>query len=515
MQTTLLGSAMLLGASLTDASPVRINGTQPEFAIQWGPCPEGQPARLDCAQLQVPVNWSEPDGEKIYLGMNRLNATDTANRIGSVIINPGGPGEVATILCYGQALGLPVFGEAVAERFDLVCPDPRGVGASQPVVCDPDVWNANAANIFPSTQDEFEELVNANRVRGENCLNLTGALLNNLDSISTAKDFEAIRIGLNDGLLNFIGISYGSLFGTTYAQMYPENIRAMALDGIVDHTQNDVTSGFVEMTSYENVLDIFFQWCAANATACGFNNSNIPQAFDDLIAAANKHPIPAPQCSTTVNGTTNATCAANVTGNDILVNAQGYLLSKYPTLGGYIRGWNVLGEALNSSINGNDATAFSNALATSKTDSSYPGTAVACQDFKRINTTNMTLAFAELQETQRIGNAFNPHTGAASQSYTIYATCAGWPAPVNFPQGPMNQTALSMTPEILMVNADHDPSTSYVWAVSVRQQLPNAVLLTREGDGHTSFFLGGQATDAINSYLVNLTLPEIGSVVSS
>lgn len=513
MKRTHLGSIILFGASLASASPIQT--AESNFMIQWGACPKGAPATLDCGQLQVPVNWSDPGGDQITLGISRLNATDKANRIGSLIINPGGPGEAASTLCLGQALGEPVFGDVVAQRFDLICPDPRGVGYSTPLVCDPEVWNANAVSIFPTTEDEFVQLIAANKARGENCLNLTGALVNNLDSISIARDFEAVRLGLNDGPLNYLGLSYGSLFGYTYAQLYPDNIRAMAIDGIVDHTQDDTSTGFIESVSYENVLDRFFEWCAANTTGCGFDSSNIPQAFDDLITSANKNPIPAPECANTVNGTSVPTCAANVTGNDILLTTQGYLQTKYTALGGYLRGWDVLGAALNSSINGNDATAFSAALATSNTSEIYPTIAVACQDFNRLDTTNTTLAFAELQQYQTIGNAFNPHIGATSQSYEIFAYCAGWPAPVTYPQTPLNETALKKTPTILMVNAVHDPSTSYVWAVSMRQQIPNAVLLTRQGDGHTSYFLGGEAAMRTDTYLVNLTLPEIGTVVDS
>lgn len=513
MRPTALGSTVLLGFGLTKASPV--HATEPDFEIQWGSCGKGQPAKLDCGQLQVPVNWSDPTGDTITLRMNRLNATDTANRIGSVIINPGGPGSAASTLCYGQALGEPVFGEALAAKFDLICPDPRGDGTSTPIVCDPAVWNANSPSMFPTTEAEFEQSVNANRIRGENCLNLTGSLLNNMDSVSNAKDFEAIRVGLNDGLLNYIGLSYGTVFGAAYAQLYPDNIRTMALDGIVDHTQDTTSTGFIAASSFENELDRFFEWCAANATACGFSSDNIAQSWDDLIASANKNPIPAPQCANTVNGTSVPTCNATVNGDDIRQAAQGRLQTKNAALGGFLQGWNVLGTAMNSSINQHDATAFSPALATANTSILFSGSATACQDWIRIDTDNATLSFAQLLEMQTIGDAFNPHTGDTSQQRRINTNCAGWPTGVKFPEAPLNETALSGTPPILMVNAVHDPSTSYIWAVSVRQQLPNAVLLTRQGDGHTSYLLKGQAAAWMDTYIINKTLPEVGTVVYS
>lgn len=512
MKTTILASAILLNAYLTCASPFRRD--EPQYQIQWGPCPDGSPSGLDCGQLEVPINWTDPDGDKTTIGMNRLNATNPANRIGSLIFNPGGPGEVATVICTLHAAGVPAFSDALTQNFDIVCPDPRGVGTSTPVMCDPEVWNWRVSQ-FPENQAEFEQLVAANKAKGENCHNLTGPLLANLDTISVAKDFEATRIALDDGPLNYFGLSYGSLIGTTYAQLFPENFRVIAIDGILDHSQDRTSSLYIESTSYENVLDRFFQWCATNVTACGLVGDDLPQMFDDLIVSANQSPVPAPGCLSSADASSAGTCRANVTGDDIRLSAQSYLGFKAPLLAGYTRSWGGLGLALNQSITNNNATLFSNALAQSQADPLYPTVAIACLDFDRIDISNMTQAFAEFQGIQTAGNAFNQHVGPAAQAFEIQSSCVGWPISPVYLQSPLNQTALSDVPTILTVNAVHDSATSYVWASSVKEQIKNSVLLTRQGDGHTSYYLQGEASMLMDAYLVNRTLPEPGMVVLS
>lgn len=514
MKSTIVAGALLASTCLSVASPVR--GQDPSFQIQWGTCPGFSPPNLECGQLQVPVDWSSPDGESITIGLSRVNATNPAAKIGSLIYNPGGPGVAVNQICLGQAFGVPLFSQALSEHFDIICPDPRGVGTSTPVKCDPEVWN-EGVSLFPSTEAEFEELVAANKAKGDSCLNLTGALLKHMDTISVAKDFEALRIALDDGRLNYLGMSYGSFIGVTYAELYPANIRAMAIDAILDHTQPTTTTSnsFVQAITYENALDRFFEWCASNATACGFVGEDLPSMFDDLIAAADRTPIPAPGCLNDSQEISAGTCRPNVTGEDIRFTANGFLMSTDGGAAGYLPKWSDLGLALNQSISGNNATLFSSRLALSDTDPLYPTTVIPCLEFDRIDTSDMARAFAQLKTGQILGNAFNKHVGSASQAYGTQASCLGWPVKVVNPQKPLNQTALQKAPPILMVNADHDPSTSYAWALSVEAQIPNAVLVTREGDGHTSYFSHGEAAGLMDTYLVNRTLPELGTVVQS
>lgn len=509
-----VGTSTVFAAPTGRSSKTTAEGSNSSFEIQWGPCPEGSPDALECGQLEVPIDWSAPEGEKTTLGMGRVKASGNASdRIGSLMFNPGGPGGIASDFCTYQASGVPVFSEALALHFDIICPDPRGVGSSSLVKCDAQVWNQNTTR-FPANEVEFEQMVKVNKERGESCLNETGNLLKHIDTTSAARDIEAIRLALDDGKLNWLGLSYGSQLGGAYAELYPGNIRVMALDGITNHAQSPVDALYTESTTYENVLKRFFNWCATNATACGLQGENISKTFDDLVVAADKSPIPAPGCEATADTAVAGSCQTSVAGADIRLNVQGFLAFK-ESVSGLLQGWDYLGLALNQTIADNNATLLATALAVDDTSSLYADLAIACLDWLRPDTSNMTKAFAELQEKNTMGSSFNSHVGAASQTWTIQSGCLGWPAEVVNPQHGLDQRALQKAPPILLVNAKHDPETSYTWALGLKEQIPHSALVTRDGNGHTSYLLHGEATALMDTYLVEGMLPADGTVVES
>lgn len=485
------------------------------FQIQWGPCPVPEaPPNLDCGQLLVPVDWNDPTGEQIALVMTRVNATNPSQKIGSLLFNPGGPGEAATDVCLGQALGVQAFSEALAERFDLVCPDPRGVGYSTPITCDPELYNQNIS-IWPRTEEEFAQLAQRNQARYESCYNISGEIMKHVDQTSVAHDIEAIRQALNDGPLNWLGLSYGTLIGSAYAELYPENIRAMVLDGDVDHSETAAATLYIPSATYENSLDRFFDWCASNATACGFVGDDLPKMFDDLMIAANQEPIPAPGCLPDANTALAGGCEPTAAGTDMLINIQAFLTFKYSLLNGTINGWDYLGLALNQTVGSRNATLLSNRLQLTNATLTMAANAIACLDWTTPNATNTTTGFTLYNQREIMGAAFNKHVGNNSQSYHIQEFCVGWPLPPSNPPHYLNQTATQMTPTILLVNSEHDPSTSYVWALGLKEQLPNSVLVTRDGDGHTSYFLHGEAAQLMDAYFLNLDVPADGIVVQS
>ena len=153
-----------------------------------------------------------PDGQKIMIGMNRLPASNTTQRIGSLIYNPGGPGASGSSLIEAQAQGLPILTEGVGESFDLIGLDPRGIALSTRVNCDPDIYNERVS-LVPNDTTSYQALVAHNTALGESCLELTGELFYHLDTRSAALDIESVRIALGNEKLNFLGISYGTQLG--------------------------------------------------------------------------------------------------------------------------------------------------------------------------------------------------------------------------------------------------------------------------------------------------------------
>ncbi|KAI1385698.1 Alpha/Beta hydrolase protein [Hypoxylon trugodes] len=475
-------------------------GNSTSFKIDWKSCGDDVPSGADCGQIEVPLDWSQPQGQQITLGIMRIKATNASTRLGSLIYNPGGPGGAATAFCGYQLQGKPIFGEALTSHFDIICPDPRGIGTSSPISCDPDLWNQRQT-LFPEDSASFQQMIEHNRAFGQSCLDRSGDIVKHVDTISVARDMEAIRIALNDGKLNWLGISYGTMIGAQYAELFPENIRVMALDGNVDHSAPEIYTTMGEALTYEDELNRFFNWCTKNET-CALHGQDVARLYDELVQQADSTPIPAPGCEPRV-------CFPNVTDEDIRFNIQGKGLLTYKKDIPIALGWGRLGARLNEAINGN-ATFLSSSMAESENSAIWQGLAVGCLDWN-----HDTATFEDYMYRRYLANATTPRTLGASQSYMYNVQCLGWPAPMRNPQRALNQSSMRLAPPILMVNSEHDPESSYLWAQGLRSQIPSAVFLTRRGDGHSSYNNVGEATRLIEAYLINGTLPEQNVMVES
>lgn len=487
----------------------------PVPALAWSPCdlpfaipptpgatPEAPPLDgLACATVAVPLDYADPEGPQITVAINRLPARDEANRIGSLIINPGGPGGSGRQVVLGAAFGIPIFSDAIRDRFDIIGMDPRGVGASTPVQCEPDLYN-QPVTLFPQNAAEFQALVDHNRAFGKSCLQMTGPLLAHIDTVSAARDIETVRVALGDEPLNYLGLSYGTELGAQYAALYPDRIRVMALDAALDHNLSEVSLLADETGAYEEGFTRFVAWCAADAS-CALHGQDAGSVFDDLVARAEQAPLPAPACA---NNTAATPCQPTVRGEDLRLNTQQMLLFKQPNPALGMPGWNGLAEALAAAAAG-DASAFSRKLATGPTnDTLFAGPAITCLDFPATSEDYDDLAALEL-----LGRVVAPRMQGAGQAWTVVTGCLGWPAPLVNPPHP---AAVREAPPILIVNATHDPSTPYVWAHGLLRQIEGSVLLTREGDGHTSYLLPepSQTRAAIDTYLLTGQTPPPNTV---
>ena len=198
-------------------------------SIQWGSCLD----QIRCTNLTLPLNWDKPNGKQINVGIGMLPVADKSKRIGYLFTNPGGPGNSAIEDLSSNA----GFWKSTKlhQYFDIIAPDPRGTAYSTPIRCDPAAWNVRVAEI-PSTEAEFYHLNKTYTEMGGSCAKASGDILNHVDTVSVARDFEAIRIALGDEPMNYLGFSYGAQLGAQYAEYFPKNIRALAIDGILDHS---------------------------------------------------------------------------------------------------------------------------------------------------------------------------------------------------------------------------------------------------------------------------------------
>jgi pimeloyl-ACP methyl ester carboxylesterase len=500
-------SAVLLGLTAPPGSqaasmagPAHRAGT--ERSLTWGPCPyPNSPKTLDCATVAVPLDYAHPHGAQTSVTIDRLSATGHHTPVRSLVFDPGGPGGSGTALVYFESIGANLFSAGVRRRFDLIGLDPRGIGLSHQIECDPALLNRHVS-LFPRSRAGFQRLVAKNRALGRSCLRMSGPLLGHVDTESAARDMEAIRRALGQGGLNYLGLSYGSQLGSTYADRYPHHVRRMALDGALVHSLPPVELFDDEESAYDNELSRFFGWCS-RSTACALHGRDVAALFDRLVRSADREPIPAPACA-------HAGCRRYVDGEDIRFDAQNLLLFKRPIPLVAPGGWNGLALALKQAAGG-DASALSAPRASSPTDDALNGSALAveCLDWP-----TPVHHYRDLQRLARFGETISPRLGGASQSWTIIAGCVGWPAPVVNPPRPLHVFG---TPRILITNANHDPSTAYVWAQQLTGEIASSVLVTRDGDGHTSYLAHGrsQTRDAIDRYLTTGRTPPPNTVFAN
>lgn len=505
-----LAVSLLLASSLASpipsTNPANCNETVTlpkgsfNSSIEFRPCPEALPVppTVQCAQFSVPLNWEEPEGEQITLGLVKVSrpVNSTTPRIGNLFVNPGGPGGSATEFAMGIALGIITVDTAVSDAFDIIGLDPRGVGFSSQVQCDPTIFNERVS-LYPRTQKEFDALVDKNTRLGASCLERSPQAAH-VDTISTAKDHEAVRIALGNEKMNWVGLSYGTQLGAQYAQLFPDNIRAMALDGILQHSGNEAQNMLTETASYSASLQHFFDWAGSNDTRSALANQDVEKLWFSLLTTAEKKPIPAPGCDNTV-------CRADVTAEEIQFNAPGNLINADPEK--EEGSWRKLAIAIAEALKGN-ATLLSSPLANEQSTFQFSDLAIGCSDWP--STTSNT--FASLSAKLNIGRTMTPLTNTASQTYRYQAQCVGWPVSnINPPK------ALNVVTEnpILLVSSETDPSTSFVWAVGMMEEIENKVLLTRKGDGHTSWNLGGETSRVMSRFLLEMEVPEDGTVLES
>lgn len=344
-----------------------------------------------------------------------------------------------------------------------------------------------------------------------------------MDTTSAARDIEAIRVALGEKPLNYLGFSYGTQLGMAYAELYPENIRSMVLDGVLDHSQSETNMFVMESQTFEEELDRFFEWC--NTTSeCALQGQDAPRLFDELIDRAAKTPIPAPGCD--------KACRKDVTAYELIhgIGMDESILRKTPPPG-RSGGWPLLSRNLKAAMAGN-ATPFSEpiwykGISDIEANSLWGELGSECQDWVctlprlafrcRILTWchqfHSSKSVAETKTKNQLGKATAPHTQGISQSYDLQLRCLGWPTALT---NPPHVAKIHGNPNpILLVNAYHDPSTSYDWAVAGQKQIKNSVLLSRDGDGHTSYGLAGEASKMMDEYLVSLKVPLPNTVVRS
>lgn len=460
-----------------------------EGTLSWAPCTRSDLNKYQCASLAVPLDYAHSDQATITLALVRSRATDPSQRIGSLLINPGGPG--------GSALDEFAFldgqlSSALRAHFDIVGFDPRGVGASQGVTClsDPQLDAYYAADIDTSSASGLAQERRLAQTYVNGCEQRSGALLPFVGTIAAARDIDRIRAAVGDPKTSYLGYSYGTFLGSTYAQEFPTRVRAAVLDGAYDATLDPLDAAVQQIAAFQQALDAFVADCQDSSSCLWRPNGDPHAVIRQILTSAGQRPL-----STAIKGRVLAQPQA-LTG----MLAPLYDRSTWPVLAASLQqaqsGNGTLLLTVADSYYGRDGSGhYSDLLqansAINCVDSAYPTDPAPYQ------------AAAERQ--QRAAPDLAPALGQAD------LTCALWPVRGTKPAVPTAKGA----PPILVVGSTGDPATPYDQAVTLSRQLSSGVLLTREGEGHTGYGSSQCVRDKVDAYLIDGTVPAAGTRCTS
>ncbi|MCM2422950.1 alpha/beta fold hydrolase [Streptomyces sp. RKAG293] len=452
----------------------------PANSIDWHACADTDFAHMQCGSMQVPVDWSHPGAGSTTLALVRRAADDQAHRQGTLLLNDGAGGSSIEQLRLAMHIHLPAFAGAMTQNFDLVAVDPRGVGHSTPILCAEPLKPAGVSH-FPQNQAAFNALVSHNRAFAEDCQRRNGQLIEHVDQTSTARDFEAVRIGLGEKQLNWYGIHYSTLLGRTYAKLFPGRLRTMVLDTALDDTGSPLTRVTQEAATAETAFNRFATWCATSKD-CALHGKDVAAEYDALVARADRTPIP-----------TGGASHQPLTGEDIREASQDYL-----TLSG--QAWPDFAKAIVKAQAG-DPMDFTH----DPDDTLDP---VQVQVPACLDDTRPVHTLAQLTQLGKELARVSPHLGGAVRSYKAIAGCLGWPTPAQ----PVKAGApVHGAPPALILQSTHQALAPFRAGAAMAAQLPGSVVLGHEGDDYSMFLVSKCVLEATNHYLTTRTLPAPGT----
>jgi pimeloyl-ACP methyl ester carboxylesterase len=468
--------------------------------LRWVGC--GAP--YQCATATVPLDYDDPSGPTISIALARLPASNPARRIGSMFVNPGGPG--------GSGVGLIKAGAAeviwtpeVRARFDIIGFDPRGIGASTPVKCfrSNDELNDLLAGvpIFPFKAGQMGPYANAFARYGQSCLRNAGAILRHMSTANVARDLDLLRQAVGDRGLTYDGVSYGSFLGSVYANMFPTKVRALIVDGVLDPvawTTGRPPSGSsvpfsTRLGSAHGADDTFHQFLqqcdAAGRPTCAFAPGAAAK-FARLDARARTRSV---------------------------VDSEGFVYTydvfNSALLGSIydVSGWEGMAFALQDIYDATFAPSASAAGATKTRkvfayDNGFDAfLSVVCSD--SLNPRDPYRWIPAAQEQARSAPLFAYNWSFASEP------CSTWPVTdEDHYLGPFDRTTAA---PVLVIGNLHDPATPYHGAQAVAGLLPRSRLLTLDVSGHTAWAQSRCIDDHVARYLVDGTLPPVGTTCAA
>ncbi len=470
--------------------------------IRWAPCGDDFPG-IECATVRVPLDYDDPDGPTTKLALARLPASNKS-RIGTLFLNPGGPG--------GSGVDLVLFGFAdfvsfvTDGRFDIVGFDPRGVGSSEPLRCFRTEQEFNdffaTTPLFPWRASQERPFFDDYRAFGQQCLGRDRRITAHMSTADVVRDLDLLRRAVGDSRLNYLGFSYGSYIGITYANLYPDKIRALVIDGVLNPRL--WANGWQvksDRVATADVFDEFLRLCDEAAADCALAaTGSAKERYDALAKAIKREPVVFDD--------------GFVYSYDFLVFDSLSTLH-VPEFWGGPDGMAAFFASLADAVLG------------------VPGAARHAREQRRSIEQRIRDAAPRQEQYDNSYDAFYgnhcadtqyPHSfddfarigdyaarGSVLGSYWWWqnASCAGWPVAPDRYVGPWSTRT---SKPVLIVGNFHDPATDYAGAVASSEFLRNSRLLSYAGWGHTAFGRSECATTYVAEYLVSGKLPPVGTL---
>ncbi|UUT34986.1 alpha/beta hydrolase [Microbacterium elymi] len=450
--------------------------------IDWVSCSDGD----QCATVTAPLDWDKPSAGSVDLAIIRHRATG-GEALGSLLVNPGGPGA-SGIELVRDSLTFAV-GDELAKRYDVIGFDPRGVGESTAVRC----YDAKQMDAFlfdipknaRGTDAWRSEILDSAQKFGQACEHNSDGILPDVTTEFAARDMDLIRAVLGEKKLDYLGYSYGTFLGATYAKLYPQRVGRFVLDGAIDPSVSGLDVSLTQALGFESALRAYMASCL-KARGCPFAGT-VDDGMSDLgalLARVDRSPL--------------RNSDGRMLGADSLMTAIIAALYSQDS-------WPYLTQALSATVSGDAGPAFQladfyyNRVDGKYQDNSYEAfTAYNCMDYP--DTATPAQKQAAVAELNTKAPTIAPYWNVDLD------TCSVWPEKAT---GVREQIHASGAGPILVIGTTNDPATPYAWAVSLAKQLDSGILITRVGEGHTGFNKGNGCVDAaVNDYFLKDAVPD-------
>jgi pimeloyl-ACP methyl ester carboxylesterase len=491
------GSALLAlrqphGPETSGPTPVPLTGgppvTRPQDAalapfysqtLHWSDCNNGD----RCTRLTVPLDYADPSGRTISLNVLEVPAADPGSRLGSLVVNPGGPGEPgASYAVQGD------FGQPLHDHFDIVGFDPRGAGDSAPVDClsNSELDHYLAVDPDPATPAEVAAFKAEQHRIATGCPRLSGALAGHVSTVESARDMDILRAALGDARLTYLGASYGTELGATYAQLFPKRVGRFVLDGAVDTALSGRQQTLQQAAGFQRALESYAASCVNSGVGC-FLGSTVPAVLHTISALIDRittRPLPAQDGRVLAAG--NA-----FSGIAVTLYSRSY--------------WVLLTSALRAALGGDGSQLLrlSDAYAARNANGTYANNSMEAFYDNSCLDDPASIPFSQVPAQYPAFDRASPVFGR------VFAwgltSCRGFTPRAEQPVPAIHATGAA---PIVVIGTTRDPATPFQWAVALAHHLDSGVLVRRDGDGHTGYRTGNPCVDnAVESYLVSGVVP--------